>query len=97
MKYVTKLTNEQIEELANIYYEGTDEKISKVEISSFKNGLSIIVNLECEIVDEFIFKDYRVIIYDFYDLKEYEHLIQYRKKMLEYFGEQYAIDYLLGE
>lgn len=97
MKYINKLTDEQIKELTNIWYEDTEEKISKIEVSSFRNGLSIIVSLECGIVDELVFKDYRVLIYDFYDYKEHEHIIQYRKKMLEYFGEQYAIDYLLGE
>lgn len=97
MKYVNKLTDEQIKELANIWYEDTEEKILKIELSSFRKGLSIIISLECGIVDELVFKDYRVLIYDFYDYKEHEHIIQYRKKMLEYFGEQYAIDYLLGE
>lgn len=60
----------------------------------------ILVNFvdEDRLVSDFY---YDIIIWDEYndmpDELRYEFNIEYRKKMLEYFGEQYAIDYLLGE
>ena len=92
MKYVNKLTDEQIKEiLQNIYFKKSNieskeyfEDCLTVEISNLYN-------------DRFDLTDYDISAIDFYISNEYEINIEYRKKMLEYFGEQYAIDYLLGE
>ena len=89
MKYVNKLTDEQIKEL--IFMNNLDKMSFK--IIRYNNFIHINFINQSHILTDF---NYNVsIISDKNILKEFNK--EYRKKMLEYFGEQYAIDYLLGE
>lgn len=100
IKYANRLTDEQIKELILIYY--PNDNIININIDKKDNGVFIEVSIkivdeeEFDVKDLIIFKDYGFEFYDFYDIDSHEHRKQYRKKMLEYFGEQYAIDFLLG-
>lgn len=89
MKYVNKLTDEQIKEL--IFMNNLDKMSFK--IIRYNNFIHINFINQSHILTDF---NYNIsIISDKNILKEFNK--EYRKKMLEYFGEQYAIDYLLGE
>lgn len=89
MKYVNKLTDEQIKEL--IFMNNLDKMSFK--IIRYNNFIHIQFINQSHILTDF---NYSVsIISNKNILKEFNK--EYRKKMLEYFGEQYAIDYLLGE
>lgn len=107
MKYINRLTNEQIEELiSDIWYKEEKENNHILDIDVTKYSDIVIIQTQYYISDggdivdleeTMRIWDYDIETFDFIDHKEHEHIIQYRKKMLEYFGEQYAIDYLLGE
>lgn len=89
MKYVNRLTNEQIEEL--IFMDNLNKMSFK--IIRYNHFIHIQFINQSHILTDF---DYSVsIISDKSILNEFNK--KYRRKMLEYFGEQYAIDYLLGE
>lgn len=89
MKYINRLTDEQIKEL--IFMDNLNKMSFK--IIRYNNFIHINFINQSHILTDF---NYNVsIISDKNILKEFNK--EYRKKMLEYFGEQYAIDYLLGE
>lgn len=88
--YINKLSDDQIKELMKCY-------------ASDYTGINIVrhldnINVEL-IVDNFpeiyILYDFNVEVYD-WDDRETDCLHSYRAKMLEYFGNQYAIDFLLS-
>ena len=88
-KYITKCSNEQIKQLMKCYADYTDIVITRrsdcIDIELTVDGLPEI----------YIMYDYAVEVYDWDDTNT-NCLLDYRKKMLKFFGNQYAIDYLLG-
>lgn len=90
MTYIERCSDEQLKELMRQYANNyTDIDISRrnevVDIELISDGLP----------ENYIVSDYNVEVYDWDDSGE-SSLRDFRKKMLEYFGNQYAIDYLLN-
>ena len=87
--YVEKLSNDQVKELMKSYADGyTEISITRREGSI---DVSLVYN---DIPENYVLYDYEVEVYD-WDDRDTDCLQNYRKKMLEYFGIQYASDYLL--
>lgn len=89
MSYLQRCSDEQIKELLQCYAPSyTDIAIVRrdevIDIELINNNLP----------EQYIISDYNVEVYD-WDDNGTNCLHDYRKKMLEYFGNQYAIDYLL--
>lgn len=87
MKYVNKLTDEQIKEL--IFMNNLDK--FNYKIMRYPNYILIKFSSEKHILTDF---KYSVSTYIYKNILD-KFNKEYRKKMLEYFGKQYAIDYLL--
>lgn len=88
MKYLKECTDDQIKELMNCYATYTD-----ISITRRKNCIDVELIVD-DIPEQYTLYDYNVEVYDWDDSgTDCEH--DYRAKMLEYFGNQYAIDYLL--
>lgn len=88
--YITKLTDNQIKELIKTYADGY------TEISIIRHEDNVDVNLIYEDLPEsYVLYDYTVEVYD-WDDRDTDCLKKYREKMLDFFGHQYAIDYLLN-
>lgn len=98
MKYVNKLTDEQIIKFIGFDTEDDFFDYDNFKVTRYDNYILVNFVDEDRLVSDFY---YDIIIWDEYndmpDELRYEFNIEYRKNMLEYFGEQYAIDYLLGE
>lgn len=88
--YIEKLKEEQIKELMEIYSPDN----SNLTYKFINEKLFVTLRNRDGVEENYILKDYMVEILD-WGLDEFEYHRQYRKKMLEYFGKQYAIDYLL--
>lgn len=87
--YLHKCTDEQIKELMKCYASNyTDININR------KKDCILIELIVDDIPEQYAIYDYTVEVYD-WDAQRMDCLHDYRKKMLEYFGNQYAIDYLL--
>jgi hypothetical protein len=87
--YLDKCGDNQIKELVKCYADFT-------EINILRNSDS--VEVECivdDIPEQYTLYDFSVDVYD-WDDKNTDCLQNYRKKMLEFFGNQYAIDYLVN-
>ena len=88
-QYITRCSNEQIKQLMNCYADYTDIIITRrtdcVDVELTVDGLP----------ETYTMHDYDVDVYDWDDTNT-DYLLRYRKKMLKFFGNQYAIDYLLG-
>lgn len=108
MKYANKLTNKDLEKIYELFIE---ENATINELNIIKNDYSIFLEgyIEIKEWEEDILKENpnaTVILNDDYELtdyyaKAYSHSGNvtklYRKYMYNKFGNQYAIDYLLGE
>lgn len=105
MKYINQLNDEQIVELVKIYCGENEFR----RVSSFNrddNEIDITVEIEfedddtgetvnCE--DSYTLKDYNVIVHSWSgDESAKKCLILYRQWLLNKFGNQYAVDYLVG-
>ena len=88
--YIHKLSNDQIKELMKCYTPDYTD-IDIVRHSDFID-VELIVD---DIPENYTLYDFTVEVYD-WDDSQTDCLHDYRAKMLEYFGSQYAIDYLLG-
>lgn len=87
--YIQKCSDDQIKELMKCYATYT-------EIDILRNNDSVDIELIVDdIPEQYVLYDYNVEVYD-WDDRNTDCLQNYRKKMLEYFGNQYAVDYLLG-
>lgn len=90
MSYLQKCSDEQIKKLMRCYaFDYTDITITR------RNEIIDIELINDGIPEQYIMSDYNVEVYD-WDDQGTDCLHDYRKKMLEYFGNQYAIDYLLN-
>lgn len=90
MTYIEKCSDEQIQELMRCYAKSyTDISISR------RDEVVDVELINDEIPENYIVSDYNVEVFDWDDSGE-SCLHDFRKKMLEYFGDQYAIDYLLN-
>ena len=90
MMYLQKCNDEQINELMSCYAENyTDITINRRDDYI---DVELIVD---DIPEQYVLHDYSVDVYD-WDDTDTDCLHKYREKMLEYFGNQYAIDYLLA-
>lgn len=89
--YLQKCTDEQIKELMKCY----SESYTEISINRGKREDCIDVELIVDdILEQYVLYDYNVEVYDWDDTGT-DCLHDYRAKMLEYFGNQYAVDYLL--
>lgn len=89
MSYLQKCSDEQIKKLMRYYApDYTDITIIR------RDEVIDIELINDEFPENYIMSDYDVEVYD-WDNQGTDCLYDYRKKMLEYFGNQYAIDYLL--
>lgn len=88
--YITKLTDNQIKELIKTYADGYTE----ITITRHKDNIDVDLIYE-DLPESYILYDYTVEVYD-WDDSDTDCLKKYREKMLEFFGNQYAIDYLLN-
>lgn len=89
--YVTRLTDEQVAELMKCYAENyTDINIEKRD----EDYISVELTVN-DLPEYYEIYDYTVIVYDWQDSGK--ELLLFRKKMLEFFGNQYAVDYLLSD
>lgn len=109
MKYLDKLTDEDIETLVKMWiFEGerlVEYKITEKKLTDKEDGYEITIDGIVDCYEEFYtttevyqFYDFGVALGDLeyeYDEEDYpEKLIEYREWMLNKFGNQYAIDYL---
>lgn len=88
--YLEKCTDNQIKELMKCYATYTD-------ISIYRNKKTKTVDVELivdDIPENYVLHDFFVEVYD-WDDRDTNCLHDYRKKMLEFFGNQYAVDFLL--
>lgn len=92
MNYVRHLSNDQITELMNIYAPHHTDLKYRIE----GNHIRISLRDQFGYEDNYIIDDYNVDVIDWMG-NEDKYLKQYRQKMLNWFGNQYAINYLLGE
>ena len=91
MLYIQKCSDKQIKELMKCYA----EDYTDIEIIRREDGIDVQL-INDGIPENYIVSDYDVKVCDWNDV-EGDYLYNFRKKMLEYFGEKYAIDYLLNE
>lgn len=90
MTYIEKCSDEQIKELMRCYAKDyTDINISR------RDEVIDVELINDEIHENYILSDYDVEVFDWDDLGE-SCLHDFRKMMLSFFGNQYAIDYLLN-
>ena len=109
MKYLNKLTDEELETLVDMWiFEGerlVEYKITEKRLTDKEDGYEITIEGIVDCYDEFYtttevyqFYDFGVALGDLeyeYDEEDYpDKLIEYREWMLNKFGNQYAIDYL---
>ena len=109
MKYLNKLTNEELEALVDMWiFEGerlVEYKITEKKLTDKEDGYEITIDGIVDCYDEFYtitevyqFYDFGVALGDLeyeYDEEDYpDKLIEYREWMLNKFGNQYAIDCL---
>ncbi len=91
MKYLSQCTDEQIKELMRCYAKNYED------ISISRDDYSIDITLIVDGIPEtYECEDYSVVVYD-WDDSNCDCLVSYRKKLLEWFGNQYAIDFLLND
>ena len=90
MSYVSKLDDEQVRDLLEIFtpnYTDLEYKISDEYI-----------DINCRdssgVEDNYVFRDFTVDIVDWMSNNDFEYIAKYRSKMLLWFGNQYAIDFL---
>lgn len=90
MKYVTQLTHDQILEIMEIY------SPNYLELNYKRINYCIGVTLRDHegIEENYTINDYDVNIIDWMG-NEHSYLIRFREKMLNWFGFEYAKDYLL--
>lgn len=90
MKYLSQCTDVQIKELMRCY----SADYTEIEIKKMEDYIDITL-IVGGIPESYTLMDYTVTNYDWDDTNE-NCLHDYREKMLEFFGDQYAIDYLLN-
>ena len=88
--YILTCSDEQIGELMKCYGAYTEIDIRRNQQYDYVNVEMIVEGLP----ESYTLYDYNVTVYD-WDDTDTDCLNNYRKKMMEYFGTQYAIDYLL--
>lgn len=104
LKYINQLTEDQLIELIKIFTGDTYRELLDLVIEEDK--IDVIVRVEeedseCEegylsLEDSYTLFDYDVKIWDYYCSNKADLIRQYREKLLNRFGNQYALDYLLG-
>ena len=102
MKYLSQLSRDEIIELVKVFTEDTFQRV--VEMRETDTGIDITVEVKLEdderecgyiILEEtYTLEDYHVRIWDYYTINFREMLSEYRKKLLDKFGKEYALDYL---
>lgn len=87
--YIHKLSDGQIKELMRCYA----PDYTDIDIIKHSNCIDVELIVD-DIPENYVLYDFTVEVYD-WDDSGTDCLQNYRKKMLEYFGNQYAVDYLL--
>lgn len=87
--YIQKLSDEQIKELMKYYA----SDYTGIDIVRHSNNIDVELIVD-DIPENYVLYDFTVEVYD-WDDSGTDCLHNYRTKMLEYFGNQYAVDYLL--
>lgn len=105
MKYISLLSKSQLINLVKIYTKSSFKEL--LEINTGENGIEITVIVELDddesdngkitLEESYTFYDYDVKIWDYQANNRKELLHKYRLELLNHFGNQYALDYLLGE
>lgn len=90
LSYVSKLNELQIRELCEIY----TSNFAELEYKISKDYIDIKLRDSEGLQDSYVFRDFNVSIFDWMSNDEFELLKMYRSKMLLWFGNQYAIDFL---
>lgn len=90
MKYITKLSPIQIKEIMEIYSPAHTD----LEYKYTEHCLSVTLRDGEGFEESYDINDFDVIVFDWMGKGDY--LRRFREKMLSWFGEQYAVDYLLG-
>ena len=90
MSYISKLNDSQIRELCEIYA----SKFTDLEYKIRDEYIDVYLRDSEGLEDNYVFRDFDVSIIDWMASNEFEYLKRYREKMLEWFGNQYAIDFL---
>lgn len=90
MNYLSKCTDGQIGELMRCY----SSNYTGIAIKRLKDCVDVELIVD-DIPESYSLTDYNVANYDWDDQNE-PCLRNYRNKMLEWFGSQYAADYLLN-
>lgn len=89
--YIHKLSDDQIKELMKCYA----PDYTDIDIVRPSDCIDVELTLDDGITEKYVLYDFNVDVFD-WDDRDTDCLHNYRVKMLEYFGNQYAIDYLLG-
>lgn len=107
MKYANRLTDKELKELYQLFTD-SDATIKELTITRFDDSISLEGFIEIPEYDEELLKenpnatitiddDYEI---DDYNVKVFHHSgdrnLDYRKWMYKKFGNEYAVDYLLG-
>lgn len=107
MKYANKLTDKELKELYQLFTD-SDAKINELHITRSDNSIGLEGSIEIPEYEEELLKENpnaTIVIDDDYEItdynvKEYHHSGNctpgYRKWMYKKFGNEYAVDYLLG-
>ena len=95
IKYLAQLTRDEIAEFADIFEKGD---MTSVEVGEVKDDAIMIttharLGRYLGVVNAFKLDDYSIIAYDFW--LPSESVFDYRKRMLDRFGSEYAEDFLL--
>ncbi|MEK4122007.1 hypothetical protein [Lysinibacillus sp. FSL K6-0102] len=90
MKYVTQLTHDQILEIVEIY----SPNYLELNYKRLDHCIGVTLRDHEGIEENYTINDYDVNIIDWMG-NEHSYLIRFREKMLDWFGFDYAKDYLL--
>ena len=103
LKYINQLNDNQLLELMKPYISDGFRKL--ISIDKYDDNIIIYVEIELDddeyegekmiVEDGYELYDYDVRIYDYQATNENELLKKYRQYLLNYFENQYALDYLL--
>lgn len=103
MKYINQLSNNQLLKLMKPYISSGFRKL--ISIDRYDDNIRIYVEIELDddeyedkkiiLEDGYELYDYDVKIYDYHAINKNKLLKEYRQWLLDHFGNQYALDYLL--
>lgn len=104
LKYISQLSDEQLIELVKIF--AGDEYRELLDLYKCDEKIDVTIRVELDddeneegfisLEDSYTLYDYDVKIWDYQCNNKKELIRKYREKLLNMFGNQYALDFLLG-